>query len=117
MRIATIDLSIAKGWYWGPWNSNLDISVGFANTGVDEPHLHERMTEIYLIARGTVEMRVETKTINLSEGQVIVVEPGEAHTFLSSSPDHFHFVIQAPGLAGDEARADKISVSRSRLGL
>jgi len=117
MRVETTDQSTAKGWYWGPWNSNLDISVGFANTGVDEPHLHRRMTEIYLIARGTTEMRVETETVLLSEGQVIAVEPGEAHTFLTSSPDHFHFVIHTPGLEGDEARVDKVAVPRSRLGL
>lgn len=117
MRIETTDPAIAKGWYWGPWNTGLDISVGFANIGVDEPHLHQRMTEIYLIARGTAEMRVELETVRLSAGQVIAVEPGEAHTFLSSSPDHFHFVIQAPGLQGEQARADKIPVPRSHLGL
>jgi len=84
VRIETTDPDIAKGWYWGPWNAGLEISVGFANTGVDEPHLHQKMTEIYMIARGTAEMRVETQTVLLSEGQVIAVEPGEAHTFLSS---------------------------------
>ncbi len=62
-------------------------------------------------------MRVETETIHLSEGQVIAIEPGEAHTFLSSSSDHFHFVIHTPGLEGDEARADKVAVPRSHLGL
>ena len=117
MLVDTTKLDITKGWYWGPWNSNLKISVGFANTGVDEPHLHRRMTEIYLIARGMAEMRVETESITLTEGQVIAVEPGEAHTFVSCSPDHFHFVIQVPGLEGDEARADKIPVPRSRMGL
>ena len=117
MRIETTDPEIAKGWYWGPWNSDLDISVGFANTGVDEPHLHRRMTEIYLIARGTAEMRVEGETVRLSAGQVLAVEPGEAHTFLSSSPDHLHFVLQVPGLQGEAARADKVPVPRARLGL
>jgi mannose-6-phosphate isomerase-like protein (cupin superfamily) len=117
VRIEATDPDITKGWYWGPWNSNLDISVGFANKGVDEPHFHRRMTEIYLIACGTAEMRVETESINLSQGQVIVVEPGEAHTFLSCSPDHFHFVLQVPGLEGEEARLDKVSVPRSRLRL
>ena len=117
MRIATTDPDITKGWYWGPWNSNLDISVGFANKGVDEPHFHRRMTEIYLIAGGKTEMRVETETVHLTEGQLIVVEPGEAHTFLSCSPDHFHFVLQVPGLEGEEARFDKVLVPRSRLGL
>ena len=95
----------------------LKVSVGFANEGVDEPHLHKRMTEVYFMACGTVEMRVGTQTVELTEKQVIVVEPGEAHTFLSSSPDHFHFVIQVPGLVGEEAKADKIVVPRSHLGL
>ena len=117
MRIEKADPDIAKDWYLGPWDSDLDISIGYANEGVDEPHLHRRMTEIYFMARGTVEMRIETETVVLAEDQVIVVEPGEAHTFLSSSPDHFHFVIQTPGLVGEEARADKVLVSRSRLGL
>jgi mannose-6-phosphate isomerase-like protein (cupin superfamily) len=117
MRVEKADHSIAKGWYLGPWDSDLDISLGFANAGVDEPHLHQRMTEIYFMACGTAEMRVEGETVVLDEGEVIVVEPGEAHTFLSSSPDHFHFVIQVPGLVGEEARADKVLVPRSRLGL
>lgn len=117
MHIATADPAVAKGWYWGPWNTDLAISVGFANTGVDEPHFHRTMTEIYLIASGTATMRVEGKTIRLLPGQVIAVEPGEAHTFLASSPDHLHFVIQLPGLQGAEARADKIPVPPSRLEL
>ncbi len=117
MRIEKVDKSIAKGWYMGPWDSELDISLGFANEGVDEPHVHERMTEIYFMARGTVQMRVEQETLVLGAEEIIVVEPGEAHTFLSSSPDHFHFVIQTPGLMGEAARADKVLVPRSRLGL
>lgn len=117
MHIETTDPAVTKGWYWGPWNTNLAISVGFANTGVDEPHLHRTMTEIYLIARGTATMRVERDTLLLSAGQVVVVEPGEAHTFLASSADHFHFVIQAPGLQDEDARTDKVPVARSRLGL
>jgi mannose-6-phosphate isomerase-like protein (cupin superfamily) len=108
---------MAKGWYWGPWNSNLGVSVGFANQGVDEPHFHRRMAEIYLIACGTSQMRVEAETIELSQGHVILVEPGEAHTFLSCSPDYFHFVLGSPGLEGEEALLDKVLVPRSRLGL
>ena len=117
MRIETADKAQAKGWLCGPWDSDLEISVGFANVGVDEPHVHRQMTEIYFMARGTATMRVGHKTIELAQDQVLVIEPGEAHTFLHSSPDHFHFVIQTPGLYGQEARVDKVKVSRSRLGL
>ena len=117
MRVETADSSQTKGWLCGAWDSDLDISLGYANEGVDEPHVHRQMTEIYFMARGTATMRVEHETIELTQDQVIVIDPGEAHTFLSSSPDHFHFVIQTPGLYGEPARVDKVRVSRSRLGL
>ena len=117
MRIEKANPDILKGWYLGPWDSALSLSVGFAHQGVDEPHLHRQMTEVYLIARGTAEICIEQVTVLLQANDVIVVEPGEAHTFLSSSPDHFHFVIQTPGLQGEAAQDDKVPVSRSRLGL
>lgn len=117
MRIEKPDPNKPKGWYAGPWDSALDISIGYANQGVDDPHEHQRMTEVYFIARGSVEMRIESETVTLHEGETVIVEPGEAHTFVSNSPDHFHFVIQTPGLTGDAARADKVAVPRSRLGL
>jgi len=117
MRIEHADVSVDKGWYAGPWNSDLAISVGYANQGIDEPHAHTQITEIYLAARGTAEIRIEQETITLMAGDMLAIEPGEAHTFLSSSPDYFHFVIHTPGLAGESARAEKSVVPRTRLGL
>jgi mannose-6-phosphate isomerase-like protein (cupin superfamily) len=107
----------AKGWFAGPWDSDLALSVGFASEGVDEPHVHSRITEIYLVARGRSAIRVEQETVELSEGDALIVEPGEAHTFLRSSGAYLHFVIHSPGLAGDAARLEKQLVPRSRLGL
>jgi quercetin dioxygenase-like cupin family protein len=117
MRIEQADLSVDKGWYMGAWDSALGISVGYANKGIDEPHVHSQITEIYLVARGTSQLRVEQQTLTLAAGDVIVIEPGEAHTFLTSSPDYFHFVIHSPGLTGEIARIEKSVVSRSRLEL
>lgn len=117
MRLEKADPPAAKGWYAGPWNSNLDISVGYAYQGVDEPHRHTRITEIYLVACGTAQIQVGRQTIHLLAGDMLIVEPGEAHTFLSSSPDYFHFVIHTPGLQGEEARREKIAVARLELGL
>jgi len=62
-------------------------------------------------------MRVEQETVTLEAGDMIIIDPGEAHTFLSSSPEYFHFVVHVPGLSADEAHAERSSVSRSRLGL
>jgi mannose-6-phosphate isomerase-like protein (cupin superfamily) len=117
MRIERTNPTADKGWYAGHWNSDLTISVGYANKGIDEPHVHHRITEIYLVARGTSEMRVEQKTVFLEDGDMIIIEPGEAHTFLSSSPEYLHFVIHVPGLPAEEVRAERSSVPRSRLWL
>ena len=116
MILAHADLS-KKGWFCGPWNSELPISVGYANQGIDEPHVHGQITEIYLVARGAAEIRVEQETIQLLSGDMILLAPGEAHTFLSSSPDYFHFVLHTPGLAGEKALREKTPISRTRLGL
>lgn len=91
--------------------------MGYANEGIDEPHVHSKVHEIYLVAQGESVLRVEQETVRLSVGDVLFLEPGEAHTFLDSSPDYFHFVIYTPGLSGEEARAEKAAVSRKRLGV
>jgi mannose-6-phosphate isomerase-like protein (cupin superfamily) len=106
-----------KGWLAGPWDRDLGVSFGFATVGVDEPHLHTRITEIYLVARGKSSVRVEAETVELTAGDALIVEPGEAHTFLASSEDYLHFVVHSPGLAGEEAHGEKQLVPRSRLGL
>ncbi len=117
MRLERADSTIAKGWYIGPWNSDLPIAIGYANAGVDEPHAHSQLTEIYIITRGTSEIRLGQETIALQAGDLLVIEPGEAHTFLSHSPDYFHVVIHTPALSGDDARREKQAVPRSHLGL
>jgi mannose-6-phosphate isomerase-like protein (cupin superfamily) len=117
VRIARAEPGAAKGWHVGPWNAELPVSIGYANEGIDDPHVHERTTEIYLVARGTSQLRVEKTTVSLGPGDVAVIEPGEAHTFLSNSPDYLQFVAHVPGLTSAEARNDKREVPRVRLGL
>ena len=117
MRLLHPNPGVPKGWYAGPWESDLTISVGYANEGINEPHRHTRITEFYMVARGTSTIRVEEENITLREGDTLIIEPGEGHTFLSSSADYFHFVVHVPGLAGEEARTEKEWVTLSQLGL
>ena len=62
MLLKKADFHVDKGWYIGPWNSDIAVSIGYANAGIDEPHLHSRITEIYLVANGSAEIRVEKET-------------------------------------------------------
>jgi mannose-6-phosphate isomerase-like protein (cupin superfamily) len=117
MHIEHADPGVDKGWYTWPGRTHAGIWFGYAHKGIDEPHVHTGMAETYLVARGTAEMRIEKETVRLRAGDMIVVEAGEAHTFLSNSPDYLHFVIHKPAPAREAARAEKILVSRERLGL
>jgi mannose-6-phosphate isomerase-like protein (cupin superfamily) len=117
MQLAHANADADKGWYNCHWQAASSIWIGYANKGIDEPHVHSQITEIYLVARGTAEIRIEQETIALAAGDMLVVEPGEAHTFLNSSTDYFHFVIHPSGLSSEIIQPEKSSVSRARLDL
>lgn len=110
MHLYRADPTIDKGWYAGSWNSDLPISIGYANARIDQPHLHRKVTEIYLIAYGTALLKVDHQTLTVSAGDMIQIQPGEAHTFLSSSQDYFHFVLHVPSLPEEAARSDKVLI-------
>jgi quercetin dioxygenase-like cupin family protein len=94
--------SDGKGWFVGPWNSPVPVAIGWADRGVNHLHRHDKMCEIYLVARGRSTALVAGRTVELGPGSMLVVEPGEAHTFVHSSDDYLHFVVQAPFVPGDK---------------
>lgn len=98
----TSDKIVPKGWFLGPWNSHVPVALGYANEGVNELHHHTQMFEIYLVARGTSTAVINQKPVQLNAGDMLVVEPGESHTFSHSSENYFHFVIQTPFVPGDK---------------
>lgn len=91
-----------KGWFAGSWDSGVPVALGYSDRGVDEPHVHDSMYEVYFVARGTGAALVDGQPVELQAGDVLVVEPGEPHTFTNSSDDYLHFVVQAPFLHGDK---------------
>jgi mannose-6-phosphate isomerase-like protein (cupin superfamily) len=104
MRIAYADDSKpAKGWYLELAHPALP-AIGFANQGIDEPHYHRELWEVYLVARGASTIVVDDTPIALGPGDVIAVEPGEVHTFAESTPDYFHFVLHCPPIKGDKCQ-------------
>jgi mannose-6-phosphate isomerase-like protein (cupin superfamily) len=86
-----------KGWITGPWDSDLPVGIGFATVAVDEPHRHERNTEIYLIASGAAIAVVDGVAVEITAGDVLIIEPHEIRTFTSSSSDFRSFVLHVGG--------------------
>ena len=102
MQLFGIDKQQSKGWFCGPWNSQVPVPIGYANEGIDLTHYHEQMCEVYLVAQGQSTIVVDGASVTLKQGDVIVVEPNEVHTFTHSSADYLHFVIHAPFVKGDK---------------
>jgi mannose-6-phosphate isomerase-like protein (cupin superfamily) len=117
MRVERVTRANAKEWWAGAWNSHLPIAVGYATAAIDDPHLHHRVTEIYLVATGSSTLRIEQDSVKLGPGDMAIVDPGEAHTFTESTADYLHFVIHSPSLPAVEHQQERIAVPRSRLGL
>ncbi len=68
MKLYQPDDRLAKGWFAGPWDSDLEIAVGYASTTVDQPHYHRTMREVYLFSRGSSTMLVDGKRIEAQKG-------------------------------------------------
>ena len=102
MKLARNDESRPpKGWYNELAHAVLP-AIGFATKGIDEPHYHRRLTEVYLVAAGSSVIVVDDVRVTLRPGDVIVVEPGEIYTFVDSTEDPFHFVLHCPADRGDK---------------
>jgi mannose-6-phosphate isomerase-like protein (cupin superfamily) len=117
VRVERVAGTSAKGWWAGAWNSPLPIAVGYATMAIDDPHVHQRVSEIYLVATGSSTLRIEKQSVKLESGDMIIVDPGEAHTFTESSADYLHFVLHSPSLPAVEHQQERIAVPRSRLAL
>jgi quercetin dioxygenase-like cupin family protein len=90
-----------KGWYSELTRGGLP-SIGFANQGIKERHYHRKSYEVYLVVRGSSTIRVNQTTTTLHAGDVIVVEPGELHTFQDNTSNYFHFVLHCPPTVNDK---------------
>lgn len=97
-----LDTNDPKGWFVGPWNSNVSVPIGYANQGINEKHFHKKMHEVYLIASGTSTAVVNGKETHLMRGDILVIEPGEIHTFVENSTDYLHFVVHCPFVKDDK---------------
>jgi hypothetical protein len=66
-----------KGWFVDPWNSRVPVAVEWAAYGSDDPHHHGHKG-----SRGRSVAVVDGKRNRLRPGDMLVVEPDEARTFI-----------------------------------
>jgi len=97
-----------RGWFVGEFTptafstKDCEVMLRSYKAGDSEAkHTHKVATEITLISKGEVEMN----GIRYKEGDIIVMEPGEATDFKAIT-DATNVVVKVPSVKGDKYLVD-----------
>ena len=81
---------------------------------VPMPHVHPDQSERFEVVAGEMRFRVELRTIVAGPGDVLLVEPGVAHSFANAGPDEARLRVEVrPALAMEEMFADVIELAEA----
>ncbi|MEK6848635.1 MAG: hypothetical protein AABX65_03300 [Nanoarchaeota archaeon] len=106
MKIYKLD-SMTKGWFVGDFESafrtkDCEVAVKKYKAGdFEAKHLHKIATEVTAILSGSVLMNDK----EYGEGDIIVMEPGEATDFKAIT-DVVNVVVKVPSVVGDKYATD-----------
>ncbi len=95
---------MTKGWFVGDFDPAVlrtdaaEVAVKSYDAGSFEPrHMHKIAPEVTLIVSGRVRMNAQ----EYSDGDIILIEPGEATDF-EALTDTTTVVVKLPSVAGDK---------------
>lgn len=103
MKTAKLN-DMSRGWFVGNFTPTLykttDCEIGYKTYkkgDCEEQHYHKIATEITLITKGKVKMFNNV----YSEGDIVIVEPGDATNF-EALEDSANVVVKLPGMLNDK---------------
>jgi quercetin dioxygenase-like cupin family protein len=80
---------------------------------VPMPHVHPIQSERFEVVSGRTRFRVGLRTVVAEPGDVVLVEPGVAHSFANAGEDEARLRVEVrPALAMEEMFADVIALAR-----
>ena len=85
-----------------------------AGGAVPMPHVHPEQSERFEVIAGEMRFRVGLRTIFAGPGDVVVVDPGVAHSFANAGADEARLRVEVrPALAMEEMFADVIALAEA----
>ena len=93
--------------------TGMEVSLNKLAVGAQVPFLHKHKTheELYFILRGTGQIQVDGKTIEVKEGTGVRIAPDVARTWRNNgTEDLYYFVVQAKAGSMPSAKGDGILV-------
>jgi quercetin dioxygenase-like cupin family protein len=91
-----------EGWHLTGSGMPIQVGVKFGATPFSGKHLHKTMAEYFLLLEGDLRIQVNGKILEMKKGDLVVVEPGEAHDVLYASPEALLFLLMPPSVPDDK---------------
>lgn len=91
-----------EGWRLAEAGMPIQVGVKFGTSPFARRHLHRTMAEYFLLVAGSMKVSVAGQALEMEKGDLLVVEPGEAHEVLASSPDALLLLMMPPPVPGDK---------------
>jgi quercetin dioxygenase-like cupin family protein len=91
-----------EGWHLGEKGLPIQVGVKFGASPFGKKHLHRTMAEYFLLLAGDLRLDVNGEILEIATGDLVAVEPGEAHVVLHASPDALLLLLMPPPVAGDK---------------
>jgi mannose-6-phosphate isomerase-like protein (cupin superfamily) len=85
----------------------LDVPVGVT----EELRSHEEAEQVYVVVRGSGTMSAMGDTLQLDEGDLVLIAPATDHTIVNDGPEPLAVVsVQSPGVSADELFSRRLAV-------
>lgn len=91
-----------ESWHLSETGLPIQVGVKFGTSPFGKKHLHQTMAEYFLMIAGTMKLSVAGQILEMSNGDLLLVEPGETHEVLTCSPEALLLLLMPPPLAGDK---------------
>ena len=78
-------------------------------------HVHPSQSERFEITSGTLTLKIDGRTVEAREGDVVTIEPGQTHNFWNKTDDEVSFKVEVrPALEDRVADRDHVRPRRRR---
>lgn len=94
-------LPAREGWHL---REGFPIQVGIKSgaSPFSGPHRHKTMAEYFYVLEGEIRLKVGEGTFLVRKGDLVVVEPGEAHEVIQATPDTLLLMLMPPPVENDK---------------
>jgi quercetin dioxygenase-like cupin family protein len=96
-----------EGWHLAEAGLPIQVGVKSGATPFSGKHLHRTMAEYFVLLAGELRLQVEKETVEVQKGDLVVVEPGEAHEVFHASPDTLLLLLMPPPVPGDKVELEE----------